>query len=247
MAEWKVTPEWKKSIIERNYYHKDGNTVMIETGWRGGEFIVYTDDDNPPEIEAGVDMYNCDYETEMVETFDGCWEEHDMDDCDDEVREWLEEFFEENSWLDLEEHGWVQGDSEMIIDCDLIIERIDGDTPETVEIAPELAPIIETAKIKIADTPAKWPFPNSRPLEGPAVVEEKNKEPEVTEWFPIEIDPVHEGFYECNITFDENSWPYPDIKKLEWCNNTWWDSDSNVVDPSEIKQWRGLVKNPRAN
>lgn len=169
MAEWSVKPEWKKSIIERNYYHKDGNTVMIETGWRWGEFLVYTEDDNPPDIEAGVDIYNCDYDTELVETEDGCWEEHDMDECDEETQEWLEEFFEENSWLDLEEHGWVQGDCEMIIDCDLIIERVDVEDGQVIhtgsseeDILNELDSLSENA----ADAPAKWPF--SRPHEGPA-------------------------------------------------------------------------------
>ena len=102
---------------------------MIETGWRWGEFHVTTDDDNPPDIEAGVDIYNCGYDAELVETNDGCWEEHDFDECDEETQEWLEEFFEENSWLDLEDEGWSQGDTEMIIDCDLIIEMIEPTEP----------------------------------------------------------------------------------------------------------------------
>ncbi len=134
MATWSVKPTWKKSIIERNYLIKDGNTVMVETGWRWGEFTVETEDDNPPNIEAGVDIYDCGYESELVETTDGCWEEHDFDDCDEETQEWLEEFFEENSWLDLEEHGWMQDECEMIIDCDLIIERLDDDGNPTGEI-----------------------------------------------------------------------------------------------------------------
>ena len=126
MAVWSIKPTWKKSIIERNYLHKDDNTIVIETGWRWGEFTCETEGDEPPELEAGVDLYNCDYDVELVETSDGCWEEHDMDDCDEETQEWLEEFFDEgNSWLDLEEHGWVQGDCEMIIDCDMDIVRVD--------------------------------------------------------------------------------------------------------------------------
>lgn len=126
MATWSVKPEWKKSIIERQEWTKDGQTFIYETGWRWGEFLVYTDDDNPPNIEAGVDIYNCDYETELVETTDGCWDEYDYDGCDMETREWLEEFFEEgNSVFDLEEHGWYNGDTEMIIDCDLSIEKVE--------------------------------------------------------------------------------------------------------------------------
>lgn len=126
MAVWSIKPTWKKSIIERNYLHKDDNTIMVETGWRWGEFTCETEDDEPPVLEAGVNLYDCGYDVEMVETNDGCWEEHDFDDCDEETQEWLEEFFDEgNSWLDLEEHGWVQGDCEMIIDCDMEIVRID--------------------------------------------------------------------------------------------------------------------------
>ena len=126
MAVWSIKPTWKKSIIERNYLYKDNNTVMVETGWRWGEFTCETEGDEPPVLEAGVDLYNCEYDVEMVETSDGCWEEHDFDECDEETQEWLEEFFDEgNSWLDLEEHGWIQGDCEMIIDCDMEIERVD--------------------------------------------------------------------------------------------------------------------------
>jgi hypothetical protein len=161
MATWSVKPEWKKSIIERNYFTKDDNRVMIETGWRWGEFTVYTDDDNPPDIESGVDIYNCGYEAELVETNDGCWEEHDMDECDEETQAWLEEFFEEgNSWLDLEEHGWSQDECEMIIDCDLIIENVD--TGEVVERSTDedTTPLIVTP-----NTPAHWPFPNSNFVE----------------------------------------------------------------------------------
>ena len=125
MALWKIEPTWKKSLIERMYFVKDGNKVMIETGWRWGEFTCETEDDNPPEIEAGADLWDCGYDVEMIEMNDGCWEEHDMDECDEETREWLEEFLEENSWMDLEEHGWTNTESECIIDCEPSIERID--------------------------------------------------------------------------------------------------------------------------
>lgn len=126
MAKWKVAPTFKKSVIERNYFKKDNNVLMVETGWRWGEFLVFTDDDNPPDIEAGVDIYSCGYESELLETWDGCWEDQDYEGCDDETTEWLEEFFSDgNSWLDLEEHGWVQDECEMIIDSDLEITKVE--------------------------------------------------------------------------------------------------------------------------
>ena len=167
MAQWKVEPTWKKSVIERNYLTKDGNTVMVETGWRWGEFTVYTDDDNPPDIEAGVDIYNCEYETELIETWDGCWEDYDYDDCDDETREWLEEFFEEgNSWLDLEENGWSQDECEMIIDCDLKITKINDDGSEGEIITTGEDEDMDTTKGTVNETTqlvpgAAWPFSNA--------------------------------------------------------------------------------------
>lgn len=163
MITWKVEPTWKKSVVERNYLTKDDNTVMVETGWRWGSFYVYTDDDNPPNIESGVDIYNCGYESELIETFDGNWEDYDFDDCDDETREWLEEFFDEgNSWLDLEcDHGWLQDECEMIIDCDLKITRINDDGTEGESFttgAQEETKEISSVELKPG---AAWPFDNA--------------------------------------------------------------------------------------
>jgi hypothetical protein len=162
MTQWSVKPTWKKSIIERIYMSKDDNTVIVETGWRWGEFIVYTDDDTPPVLEAGIDLYDCDYEAEMVETTDGCWEEHDYDDCDDDTREWLEEFFDDgNSYYDLEEHGWEYGDSEMIIDCDMIIKRCDEEGNPTGEIKETAGDSQEiTQEVKLVPG-SEWPFPQA--------------------------------------------------------------------------------------
>ena len=161
MATWSVKPTWKKSIIERNYLSKGDNTIMIETGWRWGEFTVETDDDNPPNIEAGVNIYDCGYESELVETNDGCWEEHDFDDCDEETQEWLEEFFDEgNSWLDLEEHGWSQDECEMIIDCDLEITRINDDGSEGETITTGMDEETQASRelpLKL-EPQAVWPF-----------------------------------------------------------------------------------------
>lgn len=134
MATWSVKPAWKKSVIERQEMIKGDNTIIIETGWRWGEFHVETDDDSPPKLHPGVDMYACDYEAEMIETNDGCWEERDTSECDEETQTWLEEFLEENSYYELEEHGWVFGDCEMIIDSDMIIEKLDEDLNPTGEI-----------------------------------------------------------------------------------------------------------------
>ena len=126
MATWRVIPLWKKSVIERQEMIKGDNKFIIETGWRWGEFHVYTEDDNPPVLEAGVNITDCGYEAEMISCDDGCWEEYDYDDCDDETQAWLEEYFEEgNSYFDLEEEGWVNTETEMFIQCDVEITKIE--------------------------------------------------------------------------------------------------------------------------
>jgi hypothetical protein len=125
MALWSIKPTWKKSIIERSYYHKDDKTIVIETGWRWGEFTCETDDDNPPEIVDGTDLYNCDYVVELVECTDGCWEEHEFEGLTEEEEEAMVEWLDENSWLDLEEDGWTQGDTEMIMACEPEIEKLE--------------------------------------------------------------------------------------------------------------------------
>jgi hypothetical protein len=156
MATWSVKPVWKKSIIEYNHMTKDDNEIVVETGWRWGEFYVYTDDDNPPELEAGVDIMNCGYESELIATEDGCWEEIHYDDCDDETREWVEEFLEEgNSYFDLEEHEWIFSDCEFIISCEMEITKINDDGTEGQKITTGGEDTPEPVKF----TPnAAWPF-----------------------------------------------------------------------------------------
>ena len=127
MAVWSIKPSWKKSIIERQYWSKEGvaGYIMHEIGWRWGEFTCVTEDDNPPDLQSGVDLFSCDYEVEMVELIDGCWEETEYDLADSEEAEKAELFLEENSVYDLEEEGWVMDDCEMILDCDPEIEKLE--------------------------------------------------------------------------------------------------------------------------
>jgi hypothetical protein len=127
MAVWSVKPDWKKSIIERQTWTKKGVAGYIshEIGWRWGEFTVVTDDDTPPELEEGVDIYSCGYDAEMIELNDGCWEETEFDLADEDLIPEIETFLEENSILDLEELGWELEDTEMIINCEMTIELIE--------------------------------------------------------------------------------------------------------------------------
>lgn len=126
MATWKIEPTWKKSLVEVEHYHKDGKTVEYETGWRWGEFFCETEDDNPPNIVEGDDLWDCGYDVELDYTNDGCWAEYRFsDNISDEEREELEAYCEENGVYSLEELGWVQGDTNMYIQCEPEITRVD--------------------------------------------------------------------------------------------------------------------------
>jgi hypothetical protein len=125
MALWKIEPTWKKSIREVMYFRKEGKQIAIETGWRWGEFTCETEDDNPPVIEEGEDLFSQGYDVEMQECTDGCWTEYEFDEFTEEEEEEMREWLDENSFYDLEEDGWTLVDSEFIMDCEPEITRIE--------------------------------------------------------------------------------------------------------------------------
>ena len=126
MAKWKITPTWKKSIVEVQEWIKPGEPGYInhEIGWRWGEFIVETEDDNPPDFKEGDDIFSVNSLSDWS-TDDGCYEDTEVDVPDEVLQEELEEFLEENSIYDLEEKGWVMSDSYMYINCEVNIEKVE--------------------------------------------------------------------------------------------------------------------------
>ena len=100
MAVWSVKPQWKKSIIERQEWVKGEERFIYETGWRWGEFHVYTEDDNPPELLPGVDIFDCGYDSELVETNDGCWDEYDFDEIENMLSE--SKIYKENNIITIQ-------------------------------------------------------------------------------------------------------------------------------------------------
>ena len=125
MAVWKIEPTYKKSIVERTHWHKGDKTIVVEVGWRWGEFTCETEDDNPPEIKEGDDLFDCGYDVQMEYCDDGCWEDREYEGFTEEDRQSMEEFLCENSMFDLESDDWICGDTEMIIACEPSIERIE--------------------------------------------------------------------------------------------------------------------------
>jgi hypothetical protein len=145
MANWKVSPYYKKSCEEHEQYTKDGMTIVRQTGYRGASFYVETSDDNPPEFEFdcvpggdgkkdSIDMYNCEVNNiesaELESMWDGCWEEVEYpEDMDEAERERLEELIEEEGDIyDVLENqeGWCQSETQAWIWGPILIEDANG-------------------------------------------------------------------------------------------------------------------------
>lgn len=129
MATWKVEPTWKKSIIERSFWTKDGKTIINEIGWRWGEFYLETEGEEPPELDEDTDYFS-DPQFTLGEwsTDDGCWDDNEFEgDWEDDELEEMEERLSNGdiSVYELEEEGWICTDTEMYITCDVNIEKVE--------------------------------------------------------------------------------------------------------------------------
>jgi len=148
MATWKIRNYYKKSIEEHEHFSKDGLTIIHRTGWRSGSWYVTTSDDKPPEFEFdyvpggdgakdSIDVYNFPgpniEDVELIETFDGCWEEFDWpEDLDEDERAELESLVEDEGAYALEDQGWLQNDNQCWIWGPIVIEDEDGNQVKIV-------------------------------------------------------------------------------------------------------------------
>jgi len=146
MATWTVSTYYKKSCQEVESYHqREGDGVVTVTnGFRYGEWTVETTDNNPPEFEFtevpggdgkkdSIDMLDCEINNiesvELVEMFDGgCWYDIDIEGLEEDEEEEIREFLDENTPYDLEEEGWMQGDTHWWIWGPIEIKNEDGET-----------------------------------------------------------------------------------------------------------------------
>ena len=109
-----IEPEYKKCLVERQSFVKDGKTITEEVVWRWGKFSCESDE--KPVINEGDDLYSTDYNLELLECMDGDTQ-YIFENCTDEEENELLEFINNGSFYDLEFEGWMQDDSEMILDC----------------------------------------------------------------------------------------------------------------------------------
>jgi hypothetical protein len=250
MATWSLSPQHKKSAVEKMFFYKDGKCITIEQGFRWATFKVESDErpltDEQLKNEDGYELGGIDNDEswEMWEMIDGCWLDIEAysGDISEEEQAAFEEAWEEDSYCGVEELGWSQDDCEYFYFGPL--ELTNEDTGEVFKGEPDEAPAVpetltfeekvELVKEMEAEVRAeqaegaKWPFsPPSQPEEDQVL--------EVTDWFPVSINPVRVGVYEI-LTKESINWPYPN--KGLWDGKKW-----NFLDHT-VTEWRGLAKDP---
>jgi hypothetical protein len=227
MTTWNLSPQYKKSAVEKMFFYKDGKIITIEQGFRWANFKVesdvrpLTDDElkNADGYELGA--IDNDESWEMWDMTDGCWleiEAHSGDVTDEELEE-FENAWEEDSYCGVEELGWSNDDTEYYYYGPLALTNEDtgeeflGETEDNVSVSgvpvKTEAELIEELDVLVA-----------------SVSEEVL---EVTDWFPVNVNPVRIGTYE---VLGPN-WPFP--TKAEWNGKSW---------DAEVAEWRGLAKDP---
>ena len=248
MATWSLSPQYKKSAVEVMFFRKDNMVISIEQGFRWATFKVESDErpltDEELKNEDGYELGSIDNDEtwEMWEMVDGCWLDIDRANShvSDEAFEEFSQAWEEDSYSGVEELGWSNDDTEYHYHGPLALINEDTgeeflgekeDMPEvpenlTFEEKVELVKEMEAEVRAEQAQGAKWPFmpPNSEP-----------EEPEMTDWFPVSINPVRVGVYEI-LTKESINWPFPN--KGLWDGKKW-----NFLDQT-VEQWRGLANNP---
>lgn len=219
MAIWKLSPQYKKSAVEKMFFYKEGKVITIEQGYRWATFTVESDEqpltNEELKNEDGYELSCIDNDEswEMWDMIDGCW--CDIEDGNGKASEEdVEEFitaWEEDSFDGVENLGWQCDDTEYYYYGPL--ELTNEDTGEVFKGEPD-----EEVPVAVQD------------------LEEASKELaeeflEVTEWFPVTINPTRIGSYEIMSSTASNAWPFP--TKATWDGKEW----STVV-----AQWRGLTE-----
>ena len=129
MATWTLKNLHKKSAVEKQFWYKDGVTLIRYEGYRWGEF--YCESDVQPEIDlTNPDEYNLsdsDYDWELSSLDDGCWVEWEYpEDMSEEEQEEIENAWEEDFFEGMEELGWSNDDTEYILQGPLELTDEEG-------------------------------------------------------------------------------------------------------------------------
>ena len=133
MRVYRITPLEKKSIsvAYEMYRENDDNSISwfnITDHYRWGQGFIDEDMDiNLPYKDSKTAVCNptAGWGAELDDQV-ACWFEF-SDDITEEEQEEMEQWLEENSIFDLEGEGWICSDTEMIMNCEPIIEKVEDD------------------------------------------------------------------------------------------------------------------------
>lgn len=259
MATWELTTEYKKSSVERQFWCKDDKVIIREEGFRWATFTIECDvmplTRSELENEDGFELDYCDIADaswEMVDMIDGCWAETDKGrNCTDEDLEAFEEAYEENYSEGVEELGWTFDDTEYFFTSGPL-KLTNMDTGEEFSGSVDPATIVTTIQLPevelngvvvdlFSEDETHWPNSKTNTKQTAKWPFEKGyvapTEYEMTDWFPVSINPARVGVYEI-LTTESINWPHPN--KGLWDGKKW-----NFLDHT-VEEWRGLAKDPNA-
>ncbi len=180
MATWNLSPQYKKSAVEKQFWYKDGKVIIREEGFRWANFKVESEErpltDEELKNEDGYEL-SCianDECWEMWDMTDGCWADTTAgnDKTTDEDVEEFEEAWEEDSYEAVEALGWTNDDTEYWYYGPL--ELTNEDTEEVFQGEPDenisvsgvpltsetvKEPVKNNTTSESVNPHAAWPFP----------------------------------------------------------------------------------------
>lgn len=263
MATWNLSPQYKKSAVEKMFFYKDGMIISIEQGFRWANFTVESDErpltDEELKNEDGYELGCIDNDEcwEMSDMTDGCWLDiaRENDKVTDEEFDAFEAAWEEDGYNGVEDIGWSNDDTEYYYYGPLELTNEDtgevfqGEPDENVSVSgvPHVTntsnPIDFPTQVKdFVDGYAErlenmsdeeWENLDEDSFDWTPIEEEK---PVVTDWYPASIKPARTGAYQILQEENETKWPFSsNIMRAEW-NGKKWDKD--------VVKWRGLNEDP---
>jgi hypothetical protein len=169
MATWELSTDYKKNASERQYWNKDGVTIIREEGYRWGRFS--TESDEKPNIDLhndhGYEIGEDEYDWQLEELDDGCWADWEFpDDMSEEEREQIENAYDEDFYEGMEELGWSNDDTEYYLNGPLRL--VNKDTGEEFSVLNSDGNIIPKEKTEestipsVLDATAAWPFATAK-------------------------------------------------------------------------------------
>ncbi len=128
MATWTISNYHKKNAVEKQFWVKDGVTIIKEEGFRWGSWSCESEE--RPDVDLnnpdGYDVLNTDYDWEMQDMEDGCWADWTFpEDMPEEEQERIQALWEEE-WFDgLEGDGWYNDETEHWIYGPILLKNED--------------------------------------------------------------------------------------------------------------------------